>query len=78
MKHFICGEYDENNLYKDVNTDNFYKDLEQLYRKYNISISHQDGHGAFILEKFDQFNLDWIKSAEIQPRLRDLLNCTNK
>ena len=74
MKHFVCGEYDENNLYKEVNTDNFFKELEQLYRKYNISISHQDGHGAFILEEFDQFNLDWIKSAEVQPSLRDLLN----
>lgn len=43
--------------------DKFLKDLNELCLKHNISISHEDGHGAFILEEYNQFNIDWIKGA---------------
>lgn len=45
--------------------EEFLKEIEEVCRKYNMSISHEDGHGAFIIEKFDEFNIKWLKEAQI-------------
>lgn len=37
--------------------------LEKLCRAHNISISHEDIQGSFILEKYEQSNMEWIKNA---------------
>ena len=58
MKHWIS----ELGKYAEVNTEDFYNDLINLCKKYGISISHQDGHGAFILEEYDDFK--FIKDDE--------------
>ena len=42
---------------------NFFDDIEAVCRKYNLSISHEDGHGSFIIQKYDQFNIDWLREA---------------
>jgi len=44
--------------------DEFFVELEALYRKYGLSIAHQDAHGAFIIEKLDEGNISWIKEAQ--------------
>lgn len=41
----------------------FYKELIALYKKYNLSISHEDSGGAFIIEDYDESNIDWITGA---------------
>lgn len=41
----------------------FFMELEHLLKKYNISISHEDAHGSFILEKFKQSNFEWLQEA---------------
>ena len=48
-----------------VNIICFLVELQALYKKYNISIAHQDSQGAFILEEFADENIEWIKNAEI-------------
>lgn len=47
----------------DFEVDCFLNELEALYRKYNMSIAHEDTHGAFILRKFREEDLDWLKEA---------------
>ena len=42
---------------------NFYSEIEQVCRKYNMSISHEDGHGSFLIERFDEFNMKWLREA---------------
>ena len=44
--------------------DSFFVELEKLYKKYNISLSHEDHHGAFELENYDEENLKWVKCAK--------------
>ena len=58
----------------EVNTDDFYNDLINLYKKYGISISHEDGHGGFILEEYDEFNIQWIKDASVTKEVVEILN----
>jgi hypothetical protein len=41
----------------------FLESLEKLCRAHNLSISHEDTQGGFILEKYEQSNMEWIKNA---------------
>lgn len=43
----------------------FINKICELSKEYDLSISHQDSHGAFIIEKYDEVNIDWLKNAEI-------------
>ncbi len=41
----------------------FLNDLEELCRRHDMSLSHEDGHGSFIIENYSEFNLKWVRSA---------------
>lgn len=44
----------------------FLDDLMELYKKHNISIAHQDFHGAFIIERLNEYDVNWINDAYIE------------
>jgi hypothetical protein len=60
MKHWVYGE-DETEL----PTEAFFAEIKAVFKKYNLSISHEDGYGAFIIEPFSQFNFEWLCRAQI-------------
>jgi hypothetical protein len=37
--------------------------LEKLCKKYNISISHEDGEGSFIFSEYDESLMKWLKDG---------------
>jgi len=41
----------------------FLQDIEEICKKYHLSISHEDGHGSFIIEKYSDYNMQWLKDA---------------
>jgi len=43
--------------------DDFLKDIDEVCKKHNLSISHEDGHGAFEIEKYDKQNIIWLNNA---------------
>lgn len=43
----------------------FLNEINTICEKYNLSISHEDGHGAFIIEKYDEQNIKWLNQATI-------------
>ena len=46
----------------------FLDDIIEVYRKHNLSLSHEDCHGAFQIEPYDQLNIDWLCEAyEVDP-----------
>ena len=45
--------------------NNFIKEIINICRKYNISISHQD-QGAFILLSYDEEDSNTLRNAEIE------------
>ena len=47
---------------KDKNSE-FIKELFALYDKYDLSISHEDIQGAFIIEENSNYNKEWMKQA---------------
>lgn len=43
----------------------FLEQLDFVCQKHGISISHEDGHGAFILTDYDDSNRKWLESATL-------------
>lgn len=48
--------------------DAFIDDIVATCRKHGLSIGHEDGHGAFIIEPFSESNADWLNHAHIDLR----------
>ena len=42
---------------------NFLEDIKIICKKYNLSISHEDYHGAFLIEKYNEENIKWLFNA---------------
>jgi hypothetical protein len=38
----------------------FLDDIRAVCRKHNMSIAHQDGGGAFIIEPYEESDLQWL------------------
>lgn len=47
------------------NLNNFFNEIESICKKYGYSISHEDGQGAFNIEKYSEDNIDWLKNANL-------------
>ena len=43
----------------------FFIELKTLCLKYNLSISHEDIDGGFIIENYSDDNLDWLSFASL-------------
>ena len=41
----------------------FIDEIIKVMKKHNLSISHEDSHGRFIIEKYDEYNIRWLKNA---------------
>ena len=50
----------------------FYKELNELCKKYNLSISHEDCHGDFEIENYDEKNMDWLMNATLCANIEEL------
>jgi len=48
---------DENKL------DAFLNDIIEVYKKHGLSLAHEDIKGGFIVQKFKEENVDWLKQA---------------
>jgi len=57
------GDTEKNEKIKKEKIDTFLKEIETVCKKHNLSISHEDGHGAFQVEKFDKDNIEWLMNA---------------
>ena len=43
--------------------DLFIEDVIEVYKKHGLSISHEDGHGAFLIEPISVHNIEWLRDA---------------
>lgn len=51
----------------------FFQDVQKLCKKYDISISHEDNHGAFeFLIPYNQECMEWFKSGKISEFMESL------
>ncbi len=43
----------------------FLNEINEVCKKYNLSISHEDGHGAFEIEKYSEHNQNWLNNTNL-------------
>lgn len=43
--------------------EDFLNDIKMICKKHNLSISHEDYHGAFLIEEYDEDNIKWLFNA---------------
>ena len=43
--------------------DNFLNEINGICKKYNFSITHEDGYGAFQITRYDERNEKWLSWA---------------
>ena len=48
---------------EDAKVDAFIEDVIAVCRQHGMSLGHEDGHGAFIVEAPDETNFTWLRSA---------------
>lgn len=60
MKRWSRKESDE---IENEAIDKFLEEIKEVCIKHGLSISHEDGQGGFIIQKYDEFNIDWLFSA---------------
>jgi hypothetical protein len=46
-----------------IDIDQFIEDIQEVCIKYKMSISHEDGHGSFIIVKYNKHYIDWLNNA---------------
>lgn len=52
------GDYIE-----DAKIDAFIEEVIKVCKRHRFSIGHEDGHGAFEIEKFNDSNAGWLRDA---------------
>lgn len=50
----------------DEKIKSFLDEIEKLCKKYELSISHEDSGGSFIVEGYDDYNIEWLRSARVE------------
>jgi len=48
---------------EDLKIDAFVNEVVDVCRKHRMAISHEDGHGAFIIESIEAGQLHWFRHA---------------
>lgn len=43
--------------------EDFLNDIKMICKKHNLSIAHEDYHGAFLIEEYDEDNVEWLFDA---------------
>lgn len=43
----------------------FLKAISNVCFAHGFSISHEDGHGGFLIEKYSESNIEWLNDASI-------------
>ena len=54
-----------NEKIEDPRIDAFLEEILAVCARHGLSISHEDGHGAFIIEPFSENNKEWLENAMI-------------
>jgi hypothetical protein len=49
-----------------TNVEAFLDEYAALCDKHNLTLSHEDDHGAFIITDYREGNIDWVRAASLK------------
>lgn len=55
----------------------FLEEIEKISKEYGLSISHEDSHGGFIIEIYDNYNISWLRECSININDKKLEEINN-
>lgn len=64
MKNWDCTKNEYVETSKELKR--FFKDIENICKKHGFSISHEDGHGAFEIERYKDINIHFLYNANLR------------
>ncbi len=41
----------------------FIKEIIDVSKRYNLSIGHEDSQGAFLIQEYNEINIEWLRAA---------------
>jgi hypothetical protein len=56
---------------RSVEVEAFLEEIEAVCRRHGFSISHEDGNGAFRVERFSRYLMEWLTAAIDDTKLGD-------
>jgi ubiquinone/menaquinone biosynthesis C-methylase UbiE len=62
MKRYHRGE---SKSVENEEIDAFLQEIARICKEHGFSLSHEDTHGSFIVEKYDKDNIQWLMQAMI-------------
>lgn len=62
MSETYCHEFGKS-IKTPARMVNFFNDIEEVCKKHNLSIAHEDGHGSFLIETYSEFNMKMLRLA---------------
>ena len=51
--------------------EKFFEEFDELCKKYNVSLAHEDTYGAFIVQSYLESNMKWVKDEIIQTHVTE-------
>lgn len=63
MRNLIWDEQVGEHIERPKEMTAFLEDIKQVCLKHNMSISHEDRYGAFVIEKYYDENIEWLYDA---------------
>lgn len=52
--------------FAEQNHELFINEIIAVYKKYGLSLSHEDAQGGFIIEKYKDENINWLRESLIE------------
>ena len=49
----------------------FYDAIDTICKQYDLSISHEDTGGSFVIENYKKENVDWLKMADVDVTIQE-------
>lgn len=53
---------------ENAKVDAFLEEIVAVCQKHGMSISHEDGHGSFLIEKYSEMTRDWLLDAHDETK----------
>lgn len=51
--------------------EEYLQEIINLSKKYNLSLSHEDSMGCFIIENYDECNINWLMDCVLNIKEKE-------
>ena len=64
--------YPDYKLLENKRVDRFLDEVLEVCKKHGLSISHEDGHGSFLIENHNESDAQWLRDSSVCASVKDM------